>query len=284
MADSRAVLISGASTGIGRATALRLDRAGWRVFAGVRKESDGASLRADGSARLRPVTLDVTQQHTIDGVHQELQGALGDQGLAGLVNNAGIGLGGPVEFLSLDTYREVMEVNYFGHIAMTQKFLPMVRRGGGRVVFTGSVGGKISNAFMSCYAGTKFALEALTDALRLEVAPHGVKVSLIEPGAIRTPMLARVEETKDELLDAIPPEGVPLYRDAARAALDGFIEFTKNAVDPDEVAKAIEHALTARRPKTRYLVGADAKLNAFLAWILSDRALDFAKRRMSARK
>ena len=284
MADSRTVLISGASTGIGRATALRLDRAGWRVFAGVRKESDGASLRVDGSARLRPVMLDVTDLHTINGVHQELQGMLGDEGLAGLVNNAGVGVGGAVEFLSLDEYRNVMEVNYFGHIAVTQKFLPMVRSAGGRIVFTGSIGGKISNAFMSCYAGTKFALEALTDALRLEVAPHGVKVSLIEPGAIKTPMLANVEETKEELLDAIPPEGVPLYRDAARAALDGFIAFTKNAADPDEVAKVIEHALTARRPKTRYLVGADAKLNAFLAWILSDRMLDFAKRRMSARK
>ena len=282
--NQRAVLISGASTGIGRATALRLDRAGWRVFAGVRKESDAESLRSDGSERLTPVTLDVTQQHTIEGVYQELQGTLGDQGLAGLVNNAGIGEGGPVEFTSLDEYRRVMDVNYFGHIAMTQKFLPMVRNSGGRVVFTGSVGGKLSNAFMSCYTGTKFALEALADSLRAEVAPHGVKVSLIEPGAIATPMLAGVEETKDELLDALPPEGVPLYADAARASIDGFIEFSKNAIDPDRVAKVIEHALSSRRPKTRYLVGADAKVGAFLAWALSDRMNDLVKRSMSRSK
>lgn len=281
MATTRSVLISGASTGIGRATALRLDRSGWRVFAGVRKEADGESLRSQGSERMTPVMLDVAQPRTIDGAHQEIQGAIGDGGLAGLVNNAGIALAGPVEFHALSDYRHAMEVNYFGHISVTQKFLPLVRAAKGRIVFTGSVGGRIANPFMSNYAGTKFALEALADALRLEVAPQGVGVSLIEPGAIRTPMIDGAPRTRDEIISALPPEGAALYHDRVIAAVNGFIELTKNAIDPDAVAKAIEHALTARRPKTRYLVGVDAKLNAFLAWLLSDRLLDVVKRRLA---
>jgi NAD(P)-dependent dehydrogenase (short-subunit alcohol dehydrogenase family) len=281
MTTTNAVLISGASTGIGRASALRLDRAGWRVFAGVRRAEDGETLKAEGTERLTPVILDVTQAQTIDGVHQELRAAVGHAGLAGLVNNAGIAIGGPVEVVSLDEYREAMEVNYFGHIAVTQKFLPMVRKARGRIVYTGSVGGKISNPFMSCYTGTKFALEALVDSLRLEVEPHGVKVSLIEPGAIRTPMLDRVDSTKDEILASIPDQFAPLYRDAGKAAIEGFLELTKNALDPDVAARLIEHALTVRRPRTRYLVGADAKMNAFFAWLLSDRMLDRMKRMTS---
>lgn len=283
MTDARGVLVSGASTGIGRACALRLDRAGWCVFAGVRKDSDGEALRASSSDRLTPVMLDVTEQHTIDAAHQHVQATMGDAGLAGLVNNAGIGTGGPVEFLPLETYRAVMEVNYFGHIAVTQKFLPMVRKAQGRIVFTSSIGGKISNPFMSVYTGSKHALEALADSLRLEVAPHGVHVSLIEPGAIKTPMLRRVEETRDEMLDAIPPHAAHLYREAGEALVDAFIDMARNALDPDAAAEVIERALTARRPKPRYLVGRDAKMNAFLAWILSDRMLDAAKRRLALR-
>ncbi|MEJ2130582.1 MAG: SDR family NAD(P)-dependent oxidoreductase [Gammaproteobacteria bacterium] len=195
MTTTNAVLISGASTGIGRASALRLDRAGWRVFAGVRRAEDGETLKAEGTERLTPVILDVTQAQTIDGVHQELRAAVGHAGLAGLVNNAGIAIGGPVEVVSLDEYREAMEVNYFGHIAVTQKFLPMVRKARGRIVYTGSVGGKISNAW--CHQ------DADARPRRFDQG----RDTRIDPGPIRA-ALSRCRESRDRGLPRVDEERI----------------------------------------------------------------------------
>ena len=168
-----AIVITGASTGIGAGCALRMDQRGYRVFAGVRREEDGERLRAMASDRLTPLMIDVTIQRSIDDAAAAVDAATGDHGLAGLVNNAGVAITGPVEYLSVDRYREQFEVNYFGQIAVTQAFLPAIRRAGGRIVTMGSIAGRASAPFLSPYAGTKHALEALTDSLRGELAPWG---------------------------------------------------------------------------------------------------------------
>jgi NAD(P)-dependent dehydrogenase (short-subunit alcohol dehydrogenase family) len=180
------VVVTGTSTGIGRATALHLDRLGYRVFAGVRRAEDAVRLRSEGSERLAPVLLDVTDIGSIEAAAKTVSAEVGERGLAGLVNNAGIVTGGPLEFVPLDELRRQLEVNTVGPVAVIQHFLPLVRRGRGRVVFVSSIGGRFSQPIVGPYCASKFALEALADALRMEVAPSGIHVSLVEPGAVKT--------------------------------------------------------------------------------------------------
>lgn len=264
---SPTIVITGTSTGIGRATALDLDRRGFVVFATVRREEDGERLRSDASDRLRTLLLDVTDEPSTRRAAAEVDKAVGTQGLDGLVNNAGIARPGPLEFLELDDLRQQLEVNVTGQVAVTQAFLPLLRRATGRIVNVGSIGGRSALPFAGAYCASKFALEALTDALRMELKSDGIEVVLIEPGSVATPIWQKAVETE------LPDEVVARYG----AALDGMKaalgETATEGESPETVARAIHHALTADPPKTRYLVGRMAYARAALQW-LPDRWRD----------
>ena len=276
----RNCLITGASTGIGRAAALRLDRSGLRVFAGVRRPADGDALRADASERMTPVMLDVTDPASIESTLKVVADAVGDGGLGGLVNNAGIGISGAIEFLDLDELRRQLEVNVVGLVAVTQRFLPLIRRARGRVVNIGSMGGYNAAPFLGPYAASKFAVEALTDSLRRELRPWQIEVSIVEPGSIDTEIWGKAWAYADDVRAGLSEEGHALYD----ASVDRMIDYAKKgatrAIPADAVARAIEHALTARRPRTRYRVGLDAKLVRILTRVLPDRWMDALLMRM----
>ena len=268
------VVITGCSTGIGRATALQLAKRGHRVFAGVRSRSHAASLEAE-SPRIAGLLIDVTDAASIEAAAKQVAAELASAGLAGLVNNAGIALGGALEFLALDELRRQLEVNLIGQVAVTQAFLPLIRRGRGRIVFVSSIGGRIAQPIIGPYNASKFALEAAADALRQELRPSKLHVAVIEPGSIQTAIFEKARPYGEEMLDKLPEEGKRLYADMGRAVIDAFSRIEKQAIPPERVARAIEHALTAPRPKTRYLVGIDARIQALLAWLLPDRARDW---------
>ncbi len=269
-----AVVVTGASSGIGRATALHLDQAGFEVFAGVRREPDGASLRPEASPRLRPLLLDVTDESALASAAKEVESQLGGQGLAGVVANAGIAVGGPLEFLPLEELRRVLEVNTVGVVATVQAFLPLVRRATGRIAVVGSVSGRLAVPFVGPYAASKFAVEAICDSLRVELRPWKIHVALVEPGDVKTPIWEKSKQFADEMEARLPEEAKAMYGeviDAIRARID---EGAKGGASPQACAEAIEHALVARRPNTRYLVGTDAKLQAALAGLAPDRVRD----------
>lgn len=258
----RSVLVTGASTGIGRATALRLDGSGWKVFAGFRHPADGESLRAEGSDRIVPLQLDVTDPEQIAAaaarVEEETEG-----GLHGLVNNAGVAIPGPLETIPLEDFRRQLEVNLVGYVAMTQALLPQIRRAEGRVVFISSIGGRISFPFTGAYHAAKFGTEAIGDAFRQELRPWGLRVAIIEPGSIDTPIWDRGQRTSEEMETRSPQTNllygaaIAKYREVVRATAE-------RGIPPEKVAKAIAHALESDRPRTRYLVGLDAKVQARL--------------------
>lgn len=274
MTDSKSTLsavITGTSTGIGRACALHMDRLGWRVFAGVRKESDAESLRAESSGRLMPVLLDVTDPASINAALQSVTEAVGSEGLAGLVNNAGIPYGGPVEYLSVEGVRRLFEVNFFGVIAVTQALLPLLRRARGRIVNMSSVGGMVSTAFVSPYSASKFALEALSDSLRVELHPWHMHVAVIQPGAIATPIWGKGSDVLHDLIESAPREGLDLYGGAIRGMEP---RFASHGISTEAVSKAVAHALTSAQPKTRYPIGFEGALIRFVSW-LPDRLRDW---------
>ena len=267
-------MITGASTGIGAACALHLDRLGWRVFAGVRRQADADTLRAQSSPRLTPISLDVTDTVSISTAASAVAGAVGQAGLAGLVNNAGIVVPGPIEFLPLTDLRRQLEINVVGQVAVTQAFLPLIRAGRGRIVNMGSISGRMATPFTGAYAASKFALEALTDALRLELAPWGISVSIVEPGAVATPIWEKSARTAEAMLGSVQPEALVLYAEAIEAVKRTAANAAKRAVDPVDVARIVEHALTAARPRTRYVVGREAKFRAAMALLVPDRVRD----------
>ncbi len=274
MAAERSVIVTGASTGIGAAAARRLDTDGWRVFAGVRRDADGAALTEGASDRLVPLHLDVTDAAQIAEAVATVTDAVGDDGLHGVVNNAGIAVAGPLELLPLDAWRRQFEVNVFGQVAVTQAFLPLLHTAGGRVVNVGSISGKIANGGMGAYAGSKHAMEAISDSLRIELAPFGLHVSLVDPGVIATPIWDKSTDAGDELLADAAPE--------LRARYEGLIGRLKamaargpdTGIAPSAVADAIAHALSAPRPRTRYYVGTDAKMGNVLSRFVPDRLRD----------
>jgi NAD(P)-dependent dehydrogenase (short-subunit alcohol dehydrogenase family) len=271
MSPERSVLITGASTGIGRACAVHMDRLGWRVFAGIRQESDAASLRSEGSERLIPALLDVADAASIRDASTAVDAALGADGLSGLINNAGVAFGGPIEYLDLDEMRRTFEVNFFGLIAVTQAVLPLLRRGHGRIVNMSSISGWIAAPFLSPYNTSKFALEALSDALRVELHPWDIRVAVIEPGAIHTPIWDKGKATARDLLDNAPAASRSLYGKAMQRFVDSL---GAHGIQAEVVARAAAHALTSRSPKTRYAIGPDAaavRLFRFLPDRLRDR-------------
>jgi NAD(P)-dependent dehydrogenase (short-subunit alcohol dehydrogenase family) len=263
------VVVTGASSGIGEACALRLARGGFDVFAGVRKDED-AERAAALHERVRPLKIDVADEASVDAAKQEV----GDGPVAGLVNNAGISVTGPLEFVPLAEFRRQLEVNVIGQIAATQAFLPGIRAARGRIVNIGSVGGKVAVPLLSPYAGSKFAMEGITDSLRRELRPLGVHVAIVEPGAIATEIWRKGTAAAEELLADAPPDSEAVYGKLIAAVRVEAAKATKRAIPPDEVAKVVEHALTADKPRARYPVGRDAKMRIRVAGLLSDRAFD----------
>jgi NAD(P)-dependent dehydrogenase (short-subunit alcohol dehydrogenase family) len=272
--DGTAVVVTGASTGIGRATALHLDSLGLRVFAGVRRDEDGESLRRDSSTRLTPIRLDVTDSGQVAEVTRVVRDAVRDSRLAGIVNNAGIAVAGPVEFVPLEKWREQLEVNVLGVVSMVQSFTPLLRESRGRIVTIGSLGGRLAQPMVGPYCTSKHALEAISDVLRLELRPWDISVSLIQPGAVKTPIWDKGLRAGAELLRNAPPEVLTLYGAAVDIATRMSAHENETGVDPIEVARAVEHALLSPRPRTRYPVGRQAKLLIPLSRLLPDRLKD----------
>src|SRR5215211_4734235 len=265
---SGVVLVTGASTGIGEATALHLRELGFEPVAGVRRDEDAERLGGQG---LRTVRLDVTDEAQIAAARE----SVGDGALAGLVNNAGVAVAAPLEFVPLDQLRRQLEVNLIGQVAVTQAFLPALRRAGGRIVNVGSIGGRVALPLLAPYNASKFALEGLSDSLRRELRAQGVDVVVIEPGGVKTPIWGKGNELADELTAQMPPEGERLYgRLIANVRKETLKIERERGLPPRAVAEVIGRALTADRPRTRYVVGGEAKVRAQLARLLPDRAMD----------
>jgi NAD(P)-dependent dehydrogenase (short-subunit alcohol dehydrogenase family) len=277
-------LITGASTGIGRATTLRLAASGWTVLAGVRDPTAGEQLLADAvGGRVIPLALEVTDAAQVAGaaerVEQELAvaGTSARGGLDALINNAGIGVGGPVELVSAEDLRQQFDVNVFGQIAVTQALLPALRRAHGRIVFVSSVGGRVAMAFTAPYAASKHAIEAFGDALRVELRTSGIQVALIEPGSVATPIWEKGRAEAERVV--IPAELQDAYGHVP-AAMGKVLEDTaKRGVPPEQVAETIEKALTSQRMKARYVVGTDAKVMLLVKRLLPDLVFDRVARR-----
>ena len=271
------IVVTGASTGIGEACALHLDGRGFRVFAGVRREVDGGALKQKASDRLTPVILDVTDAASIKSAADTVAASIGEAGLSGLVNNAGIAVAGPLEFLPIDELRRQFEVNVIGQIAVTQAFLPLLRKGHGRIINMGSIAGKSALPFTGPYCASKFALEALTDSLRMELLPWNIPVSIIEPAYVTTPIWQKSLREGERVTAMLPPRAHELYGHAIASMGNIVFNIRKTAlnndVPADVVARAVEHALTAKKPRTRYLVGSAALLRVVLG-MLPDRTRD----------
>ncbi len=269
------VLITGASTGIGREIALHLDRLGWRVFAGVRKAFDAERLQKDASPELHTLILDVTDPSSIQAAIERVGEVVADSGLDALVNNAGITVNGAMEFIPLDELREQFEVNFFGVVATTQAALPLIRKADrGRIVQMGSIGGRQAAPLLGPYAATKYAIEAIGEAQRRELQVWGIEVIVIEPGAIATPIWAKGQEAAAVKIEGKGERELELYGSAFDALRAVATEGERRAVGPEAVAKVAEKALTEARPRPRYLVGTDAKILALITRFLPDRARD----------
>lgn len=270
-----AVMITGASTGIGRATALYLAGKGLRVLAGVRKPADGERLVADGGDGIEPLIIDVADAESIEHATMDLGERLGGSRLRGLVNNAGIAVGGPQELLPLSEWRRQLEVNVFGLIDTTQRVLPHLLRDRGRVVNVGSIGGLVATPLMGPYAASKFAVEAITASLRMELAPFGVWAACVEPGAVKTEIWKKGDEQIGRFKSELPAEAMARYQPLTEAMERFSTRGKTQGVEPIRVARAVEHALLAKRPRTRYPVGPDARMLVALRWLLPDRALEW---------
>ena len=272
---SNTVLITGASTGIGAACAIRLAAAGMHVYAGVREDAAGAALRAHNAALITPLHIDVTDADSIAAAVATLDAQLGDAGLNGLINNAGIAIGGPLEVLPMNEIRRQFDVNVFGALAVTQAFLPQLRRARGRIVNMGSIAGRIALPFLGPYCMSKSALRAMTHALRLEVDAWGIDVALVEPGAIATPIWKKLNAAADVMQATLQNDTLAHYSRHLEGIRRVIAKAEEQAISADAVARAVEHALTAAHPKTEYLVGNDARMraaiNAVLPQFLQDK-------------
>jgi NAD(P)-dependent dehydrogenase (short-subunit alcohol dehydrogenase family) len=284
MAARRIVLVTGASTGIGEAVTRRLARKGYLVVAGVRRAEDGERLRAMVPDRIHSLRLDVTVAAEVDAAARSISALTGAAGLAGLVNNAGIALGGPLEYVPLDLVRRQFEVNVVGLLAITQAVLPMLRVGRGRIVNIGSIAGRETAPMVGPYCMSKHAVESLTDGLRLELADAGIEVAVVEPGAVKTRIwdkgMAQLAEAERQL----PPIAIERYGRTLRFFGKLLQANNERGASPEEVADAVEHALGAERPRTRYLVGRGARIRVLIAKFLPDRVRDGVVRAVLARR
>jgi len=278
----RVVAVTGASTGIGRATVMLLLQHGYTVYAGVRDTSSGDSLRAEAAARageaaageLRLLALEITDPEHVAAAAERVNAELDGGHFHGLVNNAGIAVAGPMEFLPLDDLRRQFEVNVIGQVALAQAFLPLIRERPGRLVFVGSVSGLVSSRLLGAYAASKFALEAVADAFRRELLPHKVRVSVVEPGRIATPIWERSLSEGLARMDSMPPKAREYYGGLVKDLVASAKLAAEHGTSPEAVARAVHRALSARRTRTRYFVGPDAHFINVLRRVLTDPQLD----------
>jgi NAD(P)-dependent dehydrogenase (short-subunit alcohol dehydrogenase family) len=273
MADRGAVVITGASTGIGEATALRLAAGGYQVFAGVRKQADAERLGSQSLPNLVPIIIDVTDSETIEAAYKEVEGVVGEKGIVGLFNNAGVSWGGPLEFQDMAEIRALFDANVFGVLQVTQVFMPLVRRGHGRIICTGSIGGRITSPFVGIYSASKAAVASLCHALRLELRPWGIEVICIEPGSIATPIWDKGLDAFDKALAKMPEKASEYYGDMIEPLRKLTRMQGERGIPPSRVAEVVERALTAAHPQPRYLVGNDARAMSLLGR-MPDRARD----------
>jgi NAD(P)-dependent dehydrogenase (short-subunit alcohol dehydrogenase family) len=277
----RPVLVTGASTGIGRATSLRLAASGWSVFAGVRDPGAGEQLAAAAGGAgggLTPLTLDVTDSaqvaHAAEFVREQTAaaGPSPNGRLDALVNNAVVGGGGPLEIVGIQQLREQFEVNVFGQVAVTQALLPAVRSARGRIVLVSSIGGRVAAPFLAPYGASKHAIEAIGDALRVELRSSNIRVSLVEPGSVKTPIWAKARTDAEGV--QIPSELEPEYGRVPAAMARVIADTERRDVSPERVAATIERALDSRRPRSSYLVGADAYATVLARALLPSEVFD----------
>lgn len=282
----KTVVITGASTGIGRATAEYLAGKGWQVFAGIRKEADGAAL-IEANSDIKPILLDVTKPDQVDAAVEIVRAALAGQKLAGLVNNAGIANMGPLALQPMDQFEAHFSVNVFGLLRASQAFAPLLGMdetlsgAPGRIVNITSVGGRLSAPFLGAYTATKHAVESMTDSLRRELILFGIDAIAVGPGAVKTPIWDKAEEKNSDTPYASSPWADPIEK-FSETMLDGG----RTGLDPSVIAKTIETALTARKPKARYAPVPDKLTNFTLPMLLPKRVVDgfFWKRFGMARK
>ncbi|MFG2408108.1 SDR family oxidoreductase [Streptomyces brevispora] len=271
----RAVLITGASSGLGEACALHLSRVGFHAVAGVRRPEDGERLRAAATGRLTPVIVDVTDEKSVQAAVHEVNELLGEAGLWGLVNNAGIAVTAPLECVPMEQMRQQLDINVIGLVQMIQGFLPLLRAGAGRIVNVSSGLGNVALPYLGPYAASQFAKEALSDALRRELAPQYIPVVVVQPGAVLTPLWSKMADAGNRALEGAPEPVQELYRHPFL----GFMEANETSARAsrttvDDVARVIFRALVTKRPKTRYTIGRDATGSRVLSRLMPDRALD----------
>ncbi len=259
----KSVFISGASTGIGHCCAIELATMGFQVFAGIRNTEDRIRLHA-AHPNLIPVSLEITSEESIRQALNQVSAKLNGNALYGLVNNAGIAVSGPLEFIPVAELRRQMDINWIGHIAVTQAFLPLLRQSRGRIINIGSIAGLTALPFLGPYCASKFALEAITDAMRMELKPWGIQVSIIEPGSIVTPIWQKTQHAAKAAALGLPPEFTELYGHAVTKVRQASERSALKGIAPEAVAKAVIHALTAPKSKTRYAIGTDAHLRRLL--------------------
>ncbi|HST05095.1 MAG TPA: SDR family oxidoreductase [Chloroflexia bacterium] len=266
------VLITGTSTGIGAECALRLNGMGWQVFAGVRRGEDGAALREKARYKdhLTPVLLDVTDAESISSAIQLIEAKVGEQGLDGLVNNAGIAIAVPIEFLPIDELRKQLEVNVIGQVAVTQAAIPLLRTAHGRIVNIGSVSGRISTPLLGPYSVSKFAMDTLSDTLRMELRPWHIHVAYVQPSGIATPIWSKALAEGDRIGQQLPDRAHMLYGSVIGQMRERATQAVHNGMPVRTVGKAVAHALVSSRPRTRYPIGSIAIVGEVLR-ILPDK-------------
>jgi NAD(P)-dependent dehydrogenase (short-subunit alcohol dehydrogenase family) len=269
------VLVTGSSTGIGKACALTLAKNGFVVLAGVRREEDGRNLEAAAGGNLRGILLDIADPDSVSAAAGKIGEIVGEAGLAGIVNNAGIGVHGPIEFLSREDWRKQFDVNVFGHADVTRAFLPLVRKyvarqgpGAGRIVFIGSIAGRVSLPIMGPYCASKHAIAGLAGSLRLELYGQGIHVCLIEPGAIQSEIWRKAHEYAATIKADAPAR--ELYGKSIDGTVSASLDSAKNAIPADVVARLVWGCMTSRKPPLRRTVGRDAKFAAFVRWVLPE--------------
>lgn len=268
------IVVTGASTGMGAATARELAHKGFHVLAGVRREADAEALVAEGLEGLEPRILDITVESDVAAIADRVVNDPLHRPLRALVNNAGIAINAPVETLPMPEWRRQFEVNLFGHIAVTQALLPALLLSSGTIVNISSVGGKVVLPTYGAYAGSKFALEAVSDALRREVGDLGIKVVVVEPGAVKTEMAERGIATAEGLMANMTAAQLARYDDLAAAVTAQARSFGEDGVSAEHAAKVIAKAATSSRPRTRYTIGRDAAILLRISRVVSDRVLD----------
>jgi NAD(P)-dependent dehydrogenase (short-subunit alcohol dehydrogenase family) len=278
--SQKTVVITGASSGIGKSCVARMSQLGWQVFATVRKQSDSDQIAREFGANVHPVLMDLENEASIAAAAQQIESQAAAHGLDGLVNVAGVGMVRPLEYASMKDLRQIFDINFFGQIAVTQALSRLLRKARGRIVNITSVGVNVAIPFGGLLHASKSAFAKVSDTLRLEMHSSGVRVIAIEPGAISTPAVDKTLGDLEEVIRNLPPEAQAQYGALIRKMAKRGYEMEKNGSSPDVVADAVQHALTSSRPRIRYRVGKHAKILATLPKILPERVMDALLRKM----